>query len=39
LPASDAYPAGTVIDVLENGYLYKSKVLLPARVVVATEEA
>ena len=37
IPASDAYAAGTVVDVLEQGYMYKSKVLVVARVVVASE--
>jgi molecular chaperone GrpE len=37
IPASEAYAAGTVVDVLEQGYMYKSKVILVARVVVASE--
>ena len=37
IPPSDAYPNGSVVDVLEEGYTYKSKVLLVARVVVASE--
>ena len=37
IPPSDAYPNGTVVDVLEQGYMYKSKVILVARVVVAPE--
>ncbi len=37
IPPSDAYPYGTVVDVLEQGYMYKSKVILVARVVVASE--
>ncbi|MGB1587832.1 MAG: nucleotide exchange factor GrpE [Poseidonia sp.] len=37
IPASEAYAAGTVVDVLEQGYMYKSKVLVVARVVVASE--
>ena len=37
IPASDAYAAGTVVDVLEQGYMYKSKVIIVARVVVASE--
>ena len=37
IPASDAYAAGTVVDVLEQGYMYKSKVIVVARVVVASE--
>jgi molecular chaperone GrpE len=34
---SDAFPNGSVVDVLEEGYTYKSKVILVARVVVASE--
>ena len=37
IPASEAYAAGTVVDVLEQGYMYKSKVIVVARVVVASE--
>ena len=37
LPASEQFPAGQVIDVLEPGYMYKERVLRAARVVVATE--
>ena len=37
IPPSDAYPNGTVVAVLEQGYMYKSKVILVARVVVASE--
>ncbi len=37
IPPSDAHPNGTVVDVLEQGYMYKSKVILVARVVVASE--
>jgi molecular chaperone GrpE (heat shock protein) len=37
LPASEAHPDGTVIDTLERGYLYKDRVLRPARVVVAKD--
>lgn len=37
IPASEAFPAGMVVDVLEQGYMYKSKVILVARVVVASE--
>ena len=35
LPASDEHPDGTVIDTLEAGWMYKDRVLRPARVVVA----
>ena len=37
IPPSEAFPNGTVVDVLEQGYMYKSKVILVARVVVASE--
>ena len=37
IPPSEAFPNGTVVDVLEQGYMYKSKVILAARVVVASE--
>jgi len=37
IPPSDGHPNGTVVDVLEQGYMYKSKVILAARVVVASE--
>ena len=37
IPSSEHYPTGTVVDVLEQGYLYKSKVILAARVVVASD--
>ncbi len=37
IPPSEVHPTGTVVDVLEQGYLYKSKVILAARVVVASE--
>ena len=38
IAASDAFPPGNVVDVLESGYMYKQRVLLAARVVVASEE-
>ena len=38
IPASDAFPAGKVVDVLEAGYMYKQRVLMAARVVVASDE-
>ena len=38
IPASDAFPAGKVVDVLEAGYMYKQMVLMAARVVVASDE-
>jgi molecular chaperone GrpE (heat shock protein) len=37
IPPSEDFPNGTVVDVLERGYTYKSKVILVARVVVASE--
>jgi molecular chaperone GrpE (heat shock protein) len=37
IPASDDHPSGVVVDVLEQGYTYKSKVIVVARVVVASE--
>ena len=37
LPASDEHPDGTVIETLEAGWMYKDRVLRPARVVVAKE--
>ncbi len=37
LPASDEYPDGTIIDTLESGWMYKDRVLRPARVVVSKE--
>ena len=38
IPASDAFPAGKVVDVLEAGYMYKQRVLMAASVVVASDE-
>ena len=38
LPPSDDFPANTVIDELESGYMYKDRVIIPARVVVASEQ-
>ena len=38
IPASDAFPSGTVVDVIEAGYMYKEKVLIASRVVVASED-
>ena len=37
LPASDEYPDGSIIDTLELGWMYKDRVLRPARVVVSKE--
>ena len=38
IPASDIFAAGCVVDVLEAGYMYKQRILLAARVVVASDE-
>jgi len=38
LPPSDQFPPNSVIDELEAGYLYKERVLIPARVVVASDQ-
>jgi molecular chaperone GrpE (heat shock protein) len=38
IPASDDFPSGVVVDVIEAGYTYKQKVLIAARVVVASED-
>ena len=38
LPPSEDFPANQVIDELEAGYMYKDRVLIPARVVVASEK-
>ena len=37
MPASDDHPDGAIIDVLETGWMYKDRVLRPARVVVSKE--
>lgn len=37
LPATDEHPDGSVIDILEAGWMYKERVLRPARVVVSKE--
>ena len=37
IPASEAFPSGIVVEVLEQGYMYKSKVIVIARVVVASQ--
>ena len=37
LPASEEHPDGTVIQTLESGWMYKDRVLRPARVVVSKE--
>lgn len=38
LPPSEDYPANIVIDEIESGYMYKDRVLIPARVVVASDQ-
>tara|TARA_B100001113_G_scaffold167086_1_gene136722 strand:- start:20 stop:538 length:519 start_codon:yes stop_codon:yes gene_type:complete len=38
LPPSEEFPANQVIDELEAGYMYKERVLIPARVVVASDQ-
>lgn len=37
IPASEQYPSGVVVDVLESGHMYKKKVLIASRVVVASD--
>ena len=37
LPASEEHPDGSVIETLESGWMYKDRVLRPARVVVSKE--
>jgi len=38
LPPSEEFPANMVIDELEAGYMYKDRVIIPARVVVASDQ-
>ena len=38
LPSSEDFPPNSVIDEIEAGYLYKERVLIPARVVVASDQ-
>lgn len=38
IPATDDFPSGVVVDVIESGYMYKQKVLIAARVVVASDD-
>ena len=38
IPATDDFPAGIVVDVIESGYMYKQKVLVASRVVVASDD-
>ncbi|DAC62838.1 MAG TPA: nucleotide exchange factor GrpE [Candidatus Poseidoniales archaeon] len=37
LPATEEHPDGSVIQTLESGWMYKDRVLRPARVVVSKE--
>ena len=36
IPESDDYPSGTIVEVLEEGYMYKERLLQPAKVVVSS---
>jgi molecular chaperone GrpE (heat shock protein) len=36
VPASDEQPVGTVIEVIETGYMFKEKLLRAAKVVVSS---
>jgi len=38
IPATEQHPAGMVVDLLEAGFLYKEKVMVAARVVVASDD-
>ena len=38
IPANEQFPSGTVVDLLEAGFMYKDKVMVAARVVVASED-
>ena len=38
IPPSEDYPANSVIEELEAGYMYKDRVLIPANVVVASDQ-
>ena len=38
IPPTEEFPANTVIEEIESGYLYKDRVLMPAKVVVASEQ-
>ena len=37
IPATEKYASGVVVDVIEAGYMYKQKVLIASRVVVASD--
>jgi molecular chaperone GrpE (heat shock protein) len=36
IPATNEYPAGTIIDVIEPGYMFKERLLRAAKVVVSS---
>tara|TARA_B100001996_G_scaffold168620_1_gene128536 strand:+ start:171 stop:740 length:570 start_codon:yes stop_codon:yes gene_type:complete len=36
VPPTDEYPSGKIVDVLEEGYLYKDKLLKASKVVVSS---
>ncbi|MFC4245346.1 nucleotide exchange factor GrpE [Gryllotalpicola reticulitermitis] len=36
VPASDTFPAGSIVDVRRQGYLLEDRVLRPAQVTIAT---
>lgn len=36
IPATDEFPAGTIIDVIEPGYMFKERLLRAAKVVVSS---
>lgn len=38
IPPTEEFPANTVIEQLEAGYMYKDRVLIAARVVVASDQ-
>ena len=38
IPPTDDFPSNTVIDEIEAGYMFKERVLIPARVVVASDQ-
>ncbi len=36
IPESEEYPSGSIVEVLEEGYMYKDRLLQPAKVVVSS---
>lgn len=36
IPESEEYPSGTIVEVLEEGYMYKDRLLQPSKVVVSS---